>query len=301
MICFGAAESNDSTNMLRGPKSDTKKPWCGYKCPAHSYQKPGRQCYDNFDDCACEKGYYKSHDQCVLVSHHRTVYRAKFGYDWHKPAGVSQLGTMTMDVSAHGEGQVTLDLRNLGHLSVFTAHNLDPALRLATGAHEYKYCWQHGGPLGYHIHTDWTDAYHDFGFGAEECGGGATGGHFDPTAACGPLTGNPACTAPTKLRYQCVPKLQYPLQSRSHSDSGTSASRPRPECEVGDLSGKHGGAAPDARGRFKAAYFDGAVAQHARTLAQPHRPRAFCARLRESQVHGEYAHTHADAGAGAEY
>merc|ERR1719191_893343 len=148
-----------------------------------------------------------------------------------------------MDLSSHGKGKVSLDLRNLGHLKVFTAHHLDPALRLATGEHEH--CWQRGGaPLGYHIHTDWKDAHHDFGFGTEECGGGMTGGHFDPAAACGPLTGNPACTASAKLLYQCVPKkLQhmYPFQSRPHPDSGTSVSGARPECEVGDLSGKHGG------------------------------------------------------------
>merc|ERR1712100_279369 len=62
-------------------------------------------------------------------------------------------GTMTMDLCSHGKGKVSLDMRNLGHLKVFTAHNSDPALRLATG--EHKYCWQHGAPLGYHIHTNW--------------------------------------------------------------------------------------------------------------------------------------------------
>merc|ERR1711924_339490 len=175
-----------------------------------------------------------------------------------KPAGALQLGTMTMDLSSHGKGKGSLDMRDLGHLKVFTAHNSNPALRLATG--EHKYCWQHGAPLGYHIHTDWKDAHHDFGFGTEECGGSMTGGHFDPTAACGPLTGNPACMELQKKRYLCVPKLF--LHSSFHASAKKTPARP--ECEVGDLSGKHGGAEPDAHGGgYRKTYFDYDVTRHA--------------------------------------
>merc|ERR1719486_690768 len=92
MLCFAAAESDSGTSgsTLRGliakshskircgykcpayslQKSHrkcvpTRKPWCGYKCPAYSFPIPDRKCYNNFDDCACEKGYHKSHGKCV--------------------------------------------------------------------------------------------------------------------------------------------------------------------------------------------------------------------------------------------
>merc|ERR1711988_1478166 len=252
------------------------------------------------DDCACEKGYHKSHGKCAAVVplphkpvvKHSNLYKADFGYDWRKPAGALQLGTMTMDLSSHGKGKVSLDMRNLGHLKVFTAHNSNPALRLATGEHKYR--WQHGAPLGYHIHTDWKDAHHDFGFGTEECGGSMTGGHFDPTAACGPLTGNPACMELQKKRHQCVPKLFF------HSSFGASAKKTpvRPECEIGDLSGKHGGVEPDAHGGggYRETYFDYDVTRHAWAFEQQPRSivfhcadgtRAFCARLRDVHAHGD--------------
>ena len=40
-------------------------PHCNLQCPQNSYRKPLRQCYDNFDDCECVKGYYKEHGRCV--------------------------------------------------------------------------------------------------------------------------------------------------------------------------------------------------------------------------------------------
>lgn len=43
------------------------KPTCynNYKCPAYSYRKPNRKCYDTFDDCQCYNGYYKYGNRCV--------------------------------------------------------------------------------------------------------------------------------------------------------------------------------------------------------------------------------------------
>jgi hypothetical protein len=40
---------------------------CDYDCPAYSYRRPHRKCYNNFDDCACKNGYYKSktEDKCM--------------------------------------------------------------------------------------------------------------------------------------------------------------------------------------------------------------------------------------------
>jgi hypothetical protein len=39
--------------------------FCDYECPQYSHRKYGRKCYDNFDDCECDYGYYKKHDHCV--------------------------------------------------------------------------------------------------------------------------------------------------------------------------------------------------------------------------------------------
>ena len=38
-----------------------------YVCPANSYRIPHRLCYDTFDDCACNSGYYKYWDKCVPI------------------------------------------------------------------------------------------------------------------------------------------------------------------------------------------------------------------------------------------
>ena len=36
-----------------------------FVCPTNSYRIPNRNCYNNFDDCQCDKGYYKYNHQCV--------------------------------------------------------------------------------------------------------------------------------------------------------------------------------------------------------------------------------------------
>merc|ERR1712187_486320 len=59
MGVFGAlalhvvAHTSDG-NQLRGSKDSCDN---GYQCPAFSYRKPNRKCYNNFDDCECDSGY----------------------------------------------------------------------------------------------------------------------------------------------------------------------------------------------------------------------------------------------------
>ena len=47
--------------------------WNDYVCPANSYRIPGRDCYDAFDDCQCNSGYYKStkKDKCFPIRGNR--------------------------------------------------------------------------------------------------------------------------------------------------------------------------------------------------------------------------------------
>merc|ERR1712187_746237 len=67
MGVFGAlalhvvAHTSDG-NQLRGSKDSCDN---GYQCPAHSYRKPNRICYNNFDDCECDSGYKKDGSRCV--------------------------------------------------------------------------------------------------------------------------------------------------------------------------------------------------------------------------------------------
>ena len=48
-------------------KPTTKAPACmnDFHCPANSFRKPHRQCYDSFDDCKCVDGFKKQHGHCV--------------------------------------------------------------------------------------------------------------------------------------------------------------------------------------------------------------------------------------------
>merc|ERR1712048_865482 len=56
-----AAQTSDG-NQLRGSKDPRDN---GYQCPAFSYRKPNRKCYDNFDDCECDSGFKKDGSRCV--------------------------------------------------------------------------------------------------------------------------------------------------------------------------------------------------------------------------------------------
>ena len=40
--------------------------WChdNYTCPYKSHRTSGRECYNDFDDCTCEYGYYKYNGYC---------------------------------------------------------------------------------------------------------------------------------------------------------------------------------------------------------------------------------------------
>ena len=42
-----------------------KKDHCNFVCPENSDPKPGRVCYDTFDDCMCKKNFYKKDGACV--------------------------------------------------------------------------------------------------------------------------------------------------------------------------------------------------------------------------------------------
>lgn len=93
-------------------------------------------------------------------------------------------------------------------------------------------CWTPNARIPWHIH-DRVD-FGEFALGAESCGAVQTGGHWDPTLACGPSTGNSLCTSlgipPSSVLgtsgiYQCNPSIYGPSAYA---------------CEVGDLSGKYG-------------------------------------------------------------
>jgi hypothetical protein len=98
--------------------------------------------------------------------------------------------------------------------------------------------------LGWHIHEKWGHvAGFESGFGGEQCSAKWTGGHYDPTYACGPFSeymgtkcnnGTHGCVGPSSASmdeniatYTCNPTsagyIEQPFQ-----------------CEVGDLSGKFG-------------------------------------------------------------
>jgi len=86
----------------------------------------------------------------------------------------------------------------------------------------------------YHIHEKFPDDKR-YATGAE-CGSDSTGGHWDPTAACGPASGNPACAKCTKRKqpYQCSPETFDPKNSNQYNPANPQA------CELGDLSNMFG-------------------------------------------------------------
>jgi hypothetical protein len=51
---------------------------CTFVCPANSYQRPNRTCYNTFNDCACNRGYYKSttDEKCIQLTPVRAPVRA---------------------------------------------------------------------------------------------------------------------------------------------------------------------------------------------------------------------------------
>ena len=51
---------------------DPTSPPCDnhYVCPANSFRLPNQVCYDSFDDCECEHGFYKSthEERCIRIT-----------------------------------------------------------------------------------------------------------------------------------------------------------------------------------------------------------------------------------------
>lgn len=48
------------------PEEDVKNCKNDYECPVNSYRKPGRKCYDSFDDCECDNNFVRFDDSCGL-------------------------------------------------------------------------------------------------------------------------------------------------------------------------------------------------------------------------------------------
>lgn len=91
----------------------------------------------------------------------------------------------------------------------------------------------------YHIHEKWTHSA--VSASGPECGATYTGGHFDPTAACGPATGQSRCIA----KGGCVNKTVYTCSPSVYASDPYA-------CEVGDLSGKYGKVTPVGTGNATA-------------------------------------------------
>ena len=82
--------------------------------------------------------------------------------------------------------------------------------------------------LYYHLHTSWKLSSINSAQGGGACGGGNTGGHYDPNFACSGVT--PQCT----MLNRTSPKYIYSCNHTSYSNGAYGS------CELGDLSGKLG-------------------------------------------------------------
>lgn len=91
----------------------------------------------------------------------------------------------------------------------------------------------------YHIHEKWGHFFKSHGQGAD-CAAMWTGDHWDPTAACGPKSGNGACHACNIQGedYQCKADSFQPSPDAA-GDYAYSFFNEN-ACELGDLSGMHG-------------------------------------------------------------
>lgn len=97
-------------------------------------------------------------------------------------------------------------------------------------------CKTEGGVLSYHIHEMWGHTDYDAAVGAKFCGGAFTGGHLDPTYACGPASGNDKCGD-----ADCNFLTPYNCSEERYMMDPT-------VCEIGDLSGKYGQLTLDGNG-----------------------------------------------------
>lgn len=122
---------------------------------------------------------------------------AKYNYPDHRP----------LDATIH----VDLNLTNLDTSAI---------------AKMYPKCNSEVLTFAWHVHTIWNNAESSGFLG--ECAPSQTGGHYDPTFACGPASHygkDPVCQSRQDFPYVCTPE--------------TYASA-RINCEMSDLSGKFG-------------------------------------------------------------
>ena len=96
--------------------------------------------------------------------------------------------------------------------------------------------------FGWHLHVLWNNGNASSGF-MSDCSSDQTGGHYDPTFACGPASQysrDEVCVAQNKT-YDCT--------SETYVKSGIS-------CEVGDFSGKFGALEASPNGKISETYQD---------------------------------------------
>jgi hypothetical protein len=98
-------------------------------------------------------------------------------------------------------------------------------------------CYSGGAstPLTWHIHDLWTDGGSTSGLGSTSCGASATGGHYDPTWACGPASSGRSSACDDAGKYCSQSAAAY------NCNSSVAAGTNRFACEVGDMSGRYGG------------------------------------------------------------
>lgn len=107
---------------------------------------------------------------------------------------------------------------------------------------KYPECEYPATKFGWHIHAKWNNE-HESGFLAD-CSPAQTGGHYDPTFACGPASQyskDVTCTSKSEFPYAC--------SAETFENKGVN-------CEVGDFSGKFGAFELGESGKIKATYKD---------------------------------------------
>lgn len=107
---------------------------------------------------------------------------------------------------------------------------------------KYPKCSYPVTKLAWHIHVKWNNKK-DSGF-LSDCSPEQTGGHYDPTFACGPASQygkDVTCTAKSEIPYACSAET-FPNQGIN--------------CEMGDFSGKFGPFEIGRYGKIKASYED---------------------------------------------
>lgn len=104
--------------------------------------------------------------------------------------------------------------------------------------------------VAFHLHTKWTHADKAYATGGELCGGGATGGHYDPFLACGPASAAALPNPDTSSLCYAI----YGNYRDQYSCSGAYEAGEYAKCEVGDLTGKYGTVEVESNGKAKAKF-----------------------------------------------